>query len=124
MSRRRKHGDAPGLKNTPRKAAATEENSSVVEQGKRRLRWAPGSGLRGADDGSPQRMLQQEQLPAAASCSKSIPEGETSAARPLWASALQSLSLACAGEISGVCVGVESEVCFFFWASPLLHPKK
>nr|XP_036878041.1 ewing's tumor-associated antigen 1 isoform X1 [Manis javanica] len=74
MSRRRKHGDAPGLKNTPRKATATEENSSVVEPGKRRLRWARGSGLRGADDRSPQPTLQQEQLPAAASCSKSIPE--------------------------------------------------
>ncbi|KAK2494398.1 hypothetical protein MC885_015451 [Smutsia gigantea] len=76
MSRRRKHGDAPGLKNTPRKAAATEESSPVVEPEKRRLRSAGGSGLRGAGDRSPQPMLQQEQPPAAASCSKSIPEGK------------------------------------------------
>ncbi|XP_077622526.1 ewing's tumor-associated antigen 1 isoform X2 [Crocuta crocuta] len=74
MSRRRKHGDSPGLKNTPRKAAAAEECSSVVEPGKRRLRSARGSGLRRAGERSPQPVPQQEQPPAAASCSKSNPE--------------------------------------------------
>ncbi|XP_004691521.1 PREDICTED: ewing's tumor-associated antigen 1 [Condylura cristata] len=72
MSRRRKHGDSPGLKSTPRKAA--EECSSVVEPGKRRLRSARGSGLRGAGEGPPVPQPQQEQPPAAASCSKSNPE--------------------------------------------------
>uniref|UniRef100_A0A673SQF1 ETAA1 activator of ATR kinase n=1 Tax=Suricata suricatta TaxID=37032 RepID=A0A673SQF1_SURSU len=77
MSRRRKHGDSPGLKNTPRKAAAAEECSSVVEPGKRRLRSARGSGLRGPGERSPRAGPQQEQPPAAAWCSKSNPEGET-----------------------------------------------
>ncbi|KAG8510130.1 Ewing's tumor-associated antigen 1, partial [Galemys pyrenaicus] len=72
MSRRRKHGDSPGLKSTPRKAA--EECSSVVEPGKRRLRAARGSGLRGAGEGPPAALLQREQRPAAASSSKSNPE--------------------------------------------------
>ncbi|XP_025788272.1 ewing's tumor-associated antigen 1 [Puma concolor] len=74
MSRRRKHGDSPGLKSTPPKAAAAEECSSVVEPGKRRLRSARGSGLRRAGERSPRPMPQQEQPPAAASCSKSNPE--------------------------------------------------
>ncbi|XP_008583359.1 PREDICTED: ewing's tumor-associated antigen 1 [Galeopterus variegatus] len=65
MSRRRKHGDSPGSKITPRKtAAAAEEWSPVVEPGRRRLRSARGSGLRGAGEGPP----------AAASCSKSNPD--------------------------------------------------
>lgn len=89
MSRRRKHGDSPGLKNTPRKATATEECSSVVEPGKRRLRSAHGSGPRGARERPTRPLPQQEQPPAAASCSKSNPEGETWAARPLSASATQ-----------------------------------
>lgn len=72
MSRRRKHGDSPGLKSTPRKAA--EECSSVVEPGKRRLRSARGSGLRGAGEATPVPLPQQEQPPAAAWCSKSNPE--------------------------------------------------
>uniref|UniRef100_A0A7N5KMN9 ETAA1 activator of ATR kinase n=1 Tax=Ailuropoda melanoleuca TaxID=9646 RepID=A0A7N5KMN9_AILME len=76
MSRRRKHGDSPGLKNTPRKAPAAEECSSMVEPGKRRLRSARGSGPRRAGDTSPRSVLQQEQPPAAASCSKSNPEGK------------------------------------------------
>lgn len=83
MSRRRKHGDSPGLKSTLRKAAAAEECTSVVEPGKRRLRSARGSGLYGVADGPPWPMPQQEQPPAAASGSKSNPEGETWAARPL-----------------------------------------
>ena len=74
MSRRRKHGDSPGLKNTPRKATATEECSSVVEPGKRRLRSAHGSGPRGARERPTRPLPQQEQPPAAASCSKSNPE--------------------------------------------------
>lgn len=85
MSRRRKHGDSPGLKNTPRKAPAAEECSSMVEPGKRRLRSARGSGPHRAGDTSPRSVPQQEQPPAAASCSKSNPEGETSATRPLRA---------------------------------------
>ena len=96
MNRRRKLDDSPGLKNTPRKmAAAAEECSSVVESGKRRLRSARRSGFSRAGDGPPQPVPQQEQLPVAASCSKSNPEGETWAARPLWASALQLHSPAC-----------------------------
>ncbi|XP_074197348.1 LOW QUALITY PROTEIN: ewing's tumor-associated antigen 1 [Camelus bactrianus] len=84
MSRRRKHGDSPSLKNTPRKAAAApaaaaaaaaaEECGSVAEQGKRRLRSAGASGLRGAGDRPPRPQPQQEQPPAATSCSKSNPE--------------------------------------------------
>ncbi|XP_054442928.1 ewing's tumor-associated antigen 1 [Pteronotus mesoamericanus] len=75
MSRRRKLGDSPGLKNTPRKAAAAaEECSSVVESGKRRLRSARRSGFSGAGGGPPQPIPQQEPLPVAASCSKSNPE--------------------------------------------------
>ncbi|XP_012605651.2 ewing's tumor-associated antigen 1 isoform X1 [Microcebus murinus] len=74
MSRRRKHGDSPGLKNTPRKIAATEECGSVVEPGRRRLKSARGSGLLGAGERPPGPMRQQEQPPAAASCSKSNPE--------------------------------------------------
>lgn len=109
MSRRRKHGDSPGLKSTPPKAAAAEECSSVVEPGKRRLRSARGSGLRRAGERSPRPVPQQEQPPAAASCSKSNPEGETSATRPLRACALQPHS-PLAKEKPGVRVGVESEV--------------
>ncbi|XP_061067137.1 ewing's tumor-associated antigen 1 isoform X1 [Eubalaena glacialis] len=89
MSRRRKYGDSPGLKNTPRKAAATEECSSVVETGKRRLRSARGSGPCGAGERPPRPLPQQEQPPVAASCSKSNPEGETWAGGPPWASAPQ-----------------------------------
>ncbi|XP_012501895.1 PREDICTED: ewing's tumor-associated antigen 1 [Propithecus coquereli] len=74
MSRRRKHGDSPGLKNTPRKIEAAEECGSVVEPGRRRLKSARGSGLLGAEDRPPGPMRQQEQPPAAASCSKSNPE--------------------------------------------------
>ncbi|XP_019573720.2 ewing's tumor-associated antigen 1 isoform X1 [Rhinolophus sinicus] len=74
MSRRRKHGDSLGLMNTPRKAAAADECTSMVEPGKRRLRSARRSGLRGVGDGSPRPMPQQEQPPAAASCSRSNPE--------------------------------------------------
>lgn len=74
MNRRRKHGDSPCLMNTPRKAAAPDECTSVVEPGKRRLRSARRSGLRGAGAGSPRPMPQQEQPPAAAWCSKSNPE--------------------------------------------------
>ncbi|XP_055980151.1 ewing's tumor-associated antigen 1 [Sorex fumeus] len=74
MSRRRKHGESPGLKNTPRKAMAAEDGSSVVESGKRRLRSARGSGLGGAAEGSPRPTLRREQPPAASSCSKSNPE--------------------------------------------------
>ncbi|XP_054584079.1 ewing's tumor-associated antigen 1 [Eptesicus fuscus] len=73
MSRRRKLGDSPGLKNTPRQAAAAaaEECSSVVESGKRRLRSARGSGLRGAGEGPLQPVPQPEQPSVAASCGKS-----------------------------------------------------
>ncbi|XP_016079722.1 PREDICTED: ewing's tumor-associated antigen 1 isoform X2 [Miniopterus natalensis] len=75
MSRRRKFGDSPGLKDTQRQAAAAaEECSSVVESGKRRLRSARGSGLRGAGEGRLQPLPQQEQPSVAASCSKSNPE--------------------------------------------------
>ncbi|XP_058407054.1 ewing's tumor-associated antigen 1 isoform X1 [Diceros bicornis minor] len=75
MSRRRKHGDSPGLKNTPLKAAAAaEECTSVVEPGKRRLRASRGSGLRRVAEGPSRPLPQQEQPPAAASCSKSNPE--------------------------------------------------
>lgn len=74
MSRRRKHGDSPGLKNPPRTAAAAEECSSVVEPRKRRLRAARGSGLGGVGEGPPRARPQQEQPPAAAACSKSHPE--------------------------------------------------
>lgn len=74
MSRRRKHGDSPGLKSTLRKAAAAEECSSVVEPGKRRLRSARESGLYEVAEGPIRPMPQQEQPPAAASGSKSNPE--------------------------------------------------
>ncbi|XP_036903963.1 ewing's tumor-associated antigen 1 isoform X2 [Sturnira hondurensis] len=75
MNRRRKLGDSPGLKNTPRKmAAAAEECSSVVESGKRRLRSARRSGFGRAGDRPPQPMPRQEQFPVAASCSKTNPE--------------------------------------------------
>ncbi|KAM9212004.1 ewing's tumor-associated antigen 1 [Dugong dugon] len=74
MSRRRKHGDGPGPKDSPRKTAAAEECSSVVEPGRRRLRPTRGSWLRGAGEGPPPPVRQQEQPPAAASCSKSYPE--------------------------------------------------
>ncbi|XP_045405703.1 ewing's tumor-associated antigen 1 isoform X1 [Lemur catta] len=74
MSRRRKHGDSPGLKNTPRKTPAAEECGSVVEPGRRRLKSAHRSGLRGAGERPPGPMREQEQPPAAASCSKSNPE--------------------------------------------------
>ncbi|XP_054978658.1 ewing's tumor-associated antigen 1 [Sorex araneus] len=74
MSRRRKHGESPGLKNTPRKAMAAEDCSSVGESGKRRLRSARGSGPGGAAEGSPRPTLRRERPPAASSCSKSNPE--------------------------------------------------
>ncbi|XP_003413698.1 ewing's tumor-associated antigen 1 isoform X2 [Loxodonta africana] len=74
MSRRRKHGDGPGPKDSPRQTAAAEDFSSMVEPGRRRLRSTCGSGLRGAGEGLPPPMRQQEQPPAAASCSKSNPE--------------------------------------------------
>nr|KAF6429297.1 ETAA1 activator of ATR kinase [Molossus molossus] len=74
MSRRRKLGDSPGLKNTLRQAAAAEECSSVVDSGKRRLRSARRSGLCGAGEGPLQPLPQQEQPSVAASCSKSNPE--------------------------------------------------
>ncbi|XDB55355.1 hypothetical protein AB1E18_008821 [Capra hircus] len=74
MSRRRKHGDSSGLKQTPRKAMATEECSSVFESGKRRLRAARGSGPQGPGERPPRPLPQQEQPPVAASCSKSNPE--------------------------------------------------
>lgn len=71
MSRRRKLGDSPGPKNTPRQAAAAEECSSVVESGKRRLRSARGSGLRGAGGEGPLPPVPQlEQPSTAASCGK------------------------------------------------------
>ena len=115
MSRRRKHGDSSGLKQTPRKAMATEECSSVFESGKRRLRAARGSGPQGPGERPPRPLPQQEQPPVAASCSKSNPEGETWAAGPPWASAPQRLS----ASASEPRVGVESEIVFFFpWASP------
>jgi hypothetical protein len=82
MSRRRKYGDIPILKNTPYKAAAAEECNSVIEPGRRRPRSARRSGLRVAGEGPPGPGRPQEQRPAAASCSKSNPEGETWAARP------------------------------------------
>ncbi|XP_008064029.1 ewing's tumor-associated antigen 1 [Carlito syrichta] len=74
MSRRRKLGDSPGLKNTPHKTAAAAECGSGVEPGRRRLRSARGSRLTGAGVRPPGPMRQQEQSPAAASCSKSNPE--------------------------------------------------
>ncbi|XP_065785111.1 ewing's tumor-associated antigen 1 [Muntiacus reevesi] len=74
MSRRRKHGDSPSLKQTPRKGMATEECRSVVESGKRRLRAARGSGPQGPGERPPRPLPQQEQPPVAASCSKSNPE--------------------------------------------------
>ncbi|XP_003793504.1 ewing's tumor-associated antigen 1 isoform X1 [Otolemur garnettii] len=74
MSRRRKHGDSPGPRNTPRKTAVAEEFGSVVEPGRRRLRSAHHSGLRGPGEGPYEPRRQQEQPPAAASCSKSNPE--------------------------------------------------
>ncbi|KAM6180332.1 ewing's tumor-associated antigen 1 [Erethizon dorsatum] len=64
MSRRRKYGGTPSPKSTPRKTAAAEECSSMVEPGRRRLRSARRSEPRGSGDWSP----------AAASCSKSHPE--------------------------------------------------
>ncbi|XP_059515591.1 ewing's tumor-associated antigen 1 isoform X3 [Myotis daubentonii] len=71
MSRRRKLGDSPGPKNTPRQAAAAEECSSVVESGKRRLRSARGSGLRGAGGEGPLPPVPQPEQPSvAASCGK------------------------------------------------------
>ncbi|XP_070284546.1 ewing's tumor-associated antigen 1 isoform X2 [Myotis yumanensis] len=72
MSRRRKLGDSPGPKNTPRQAAAAaEECSSVVESGKRRLRSARGSGLRGAGGEEPLPPVPQPEQPSvAASCEK------------------------------------------------------
>lgn len=84
MSRRRKLGDSPGPKRTPRQAAATaaaEECSSVAESGKRRLRSARGSGLRGAGEGSLPPVPQPEQPSVAASCGKSN-SGEGDAASP------------------------------------------
>lgn len=89
MSRRRKHGDSSGLKQTPRKAMATEEGSLVFESGKRRLRAARGSGPQGPGERPPRPLPQQEQPPVAASCRKSNTEGETWAAGPPWASAPQ-----------------------------------
>ncbi|XP_073905960.1 ewing's tumor-associated antigen 1 isoform X1 [Castor canadensis] len=74
MSRRRKYGDIPILKNTPYKAAAAEECNSVIEPGRRRPRSARRSGLRVAGEGPPGPGRPQEQRPAAASCSKSNPE--------------------------------------------------
>ncbi|XP_037663187.1 ewing's tumor-associated antigen 1 [Choloepus didactylus] len=74
MSRRRKHGDGPGPRDMPRKTAVSEECSSVVEPGRRRLRSARDSGLRGAAEVPPPTRRQQAQLPAAATCSKSNPE--------------------------------------------------
>lgn len=71
MSRRRKLGDSPGPKHTPRPAA--EDCSSVVESGKRRLRAARGSGLRGAGEGPLQPVPPPEQPSVAASCGKSNP---------------------------------------------------
>lgn len=80
MSRRRKYGDSTAPKNTPRRRAATEDCSSVVEQPRsRRLRSAPGSVLGVAGEG-PSWPRQQEQRPAPASCINSNPEGETWAA--------------------------------------------
>lgn len=76
MNRRRKHGDFSGLKNTPRKAAAAEEYSSVAEPGKRRLRSARSSALAGpgAGEGPVPPGPCGEQPPPVASCSKSYPE--------------------------------------------------
>ncbi|KAF6103239.1 ETAA1 activator of ATR kinase [Phyllostomus discolor] len=74
MNRRRKLGDNPGLKNTPRKMVAAEECGSVVESGKRRLRSARRSGFSRAGDGPPQPLPRPEKFPVAASCSKSNPE--------------------------------------------------
>ncbi|KFO21141.1 Ewing's tumor-associated antigen 1 [Fukomys damarensis] len=64
MRRRRKYGGTPSPKSTPRKTAAPEEVSSVVEPGRRRLRSARRSDPRGPG----------ERSPAAASSSKSHPE--------------------------------------------------
>lgn len=87
MSRRRKHDDSPSPKKTPHKTVAAEECGSVVEPGRRRLRSARGSWPCGAREGPPGPVRQREQPPTAALCSKSNPEGETSAARPALASA-------------------------------------
>ena len=105
MSRRRKHGDSPGLKQTPRKGIATEEGRSVVESGKRRLRAARGSGPQGPGERAPRPLPQQEHPPVAASCSKSNPEGET------WA---VGSSLGLSASASEPRVGVESEIVFSF----------
>ncbi|XP_069860603.1 ewing's tumor-associated antigen 1 isoform X1 [Dipodomys merriami] len=45
MSRRRKYGDSPSLKNTPRPTVAAEDGSWVAEPRRRRLRSSRGSGL-------------------------------------------------------------------------------
>lgn len=77
MSRRRKHGESPTLKKTPRKATAAEECGLKVESGKRRLRSAPVHG--GAAERPPRPGLQREPPAAASSSTKSHPEGEMSA---------------------------------------------
>ncbi|XP_007938264.1 ewing's tumor-associated antigen 1 [Orycteropus afer afer] len=74
MNRRRKHGDGLGPKDSPRKTAAAEDSSLVVEPGRRRLRSTRGSGLHGAGEGPLLPVRQREQPPVAASCSKSNPE--------------------------------------------------
>uniref|UniRef100_A0A8D2APP6 Uncharacterized protein n=1 Tax=Sciurus vulgaris TaxID=55149 RepID=A0A8D2APP6_SCIVU len=74
MSRRRKYGDSSAPKNTPRTTAASEECSSVVEPGSRRLRSARRSVLRVAGEGPPGPTWQQEQRPAVASGINSNPE--------------------------------------------------
>ncbi|XP_048660156.1 ewing's tumor-associated antigen 1 isoform X2 [Marmota marmota marmota] len=53
MSRRRKYGDSSAPKNTPRRTAATEDCSSVVEPGSRRLKSARGHE-------TPQRVLKMD----------------------------------------------------------------
>ncbi|XP_049641099.1 ewing's tumor-associated antigen 1 homolog [Suncus etruscus] len=70
MSRRRKHGESPTLKKTPRKATAAEECGLKVESGKRRLKSAHG----GAAERPPRPGVQREPPAAASSCSKSHPE--------------------------------------------------
>ncbi|XP_006881099.1 PREDICTED: ewing's tumor-associated antigen 1-like [Elephantulus edwardii] len=70
MSRRRKHGEGSGPKDSPRKP----EECGSLEPGRRRLRSSRGSGPRGAGEVLPQPVWQQGQLPAAADCSKSNPE--------------------------------------------------
>uniref|UniRef100_A0A8D2AQR6 Uncharacterized protein n=1 Tax=Sciurus vulgaris TaxID=55149 RepID=A0A8D2AQR6_SCIVU len=73
MSRRRKYGDSSAPKNTPR-TTASEECSSVVEPGSRRLRSARRSVLRVAGEGPPGPTWQQEQSPAVNSGINSNPE--------------------------------------------------